>query len=169
MGVNQVSLSFYPLRWQEQLATHPKSVTDQGTLVQFAVAVRVEGADQPRVPCNDFREWLTQEGFAAVDWGRGSVYYRGEVCSTFGVEKEIDVGFSDEAGELTSVGCRFTLSREAPVALPSWIAFAAGMCQKFCLRLAMSGTTTCSEEELRVAIRRHRFWREFAKSFGWGA
>jgi hypothetical protein len=167
VAVNQVSLSFYPPRWQERLTPHPRSLTDQGTPVQIADAVPAEGVEQPRVSCDNFREWLSQQGFAAVDWGRGRVYYRGEVRSVFGTEKEIDVCFSDEAGELTSVGCRFTLSRESPAALPSWAAFATAMCQEFGLRLAPQGKTPCSEQEFVAAVRKHRFWREFARSFRW--
>src|SRR6266850_2232556 len=103
VAVNQVSLAFYPPRWQQRLTPHPRSLTDQGTPLQIADAVPVEGADQPPISCDDFREWLTQHGFTAVDWGRGSVYHRGRVRSVFGVEKEIDVAVSDEAGELASV------------------------------------------------------------------
>ena len=169
MAVNQVSLSFYPPRWKERLTPHPRSLTDQGTPVLIADAVPVEGAEQPAVLCDVFREWLAQQGFTAVDWGRGNVYYGGEVRSVFGVEKEIDVGFSDEAGEVTSVGCRFTLSRETPTALSRWTAFAALMCATFRLRLAPEGTTPCSAEEFLAAVKKHRFWRQFAESFGWDA
>jgi hypothetical protein len=169
VAVNQVSLSFYPPRWQERLTPHPRSLNDEGAPVQIADDVPVGDAKQPPVSCSDFREWLTQQGFAAVDWGRGSVYYRGEVRSVFGTEKEIDVGFADEAGEVTSVGCRFTLSRESPGSLPRWTAFAIAMCQKFGLRLSPNGVTPCGEGEFLAVVKAHRFWREFAKSFGWDA
>jgi len=169
VAINQVSLSFYPPRWQERLTPHPRSLTDQGTPVQIAEAVPVEGVDGMPVSCDDFLEWLTQQGFTADDWGRGRVYYRGQVRSTFGTEKEIDVCFSDEAGEVTGVDCRFTLSRESPVALSGWGAFATAMCQQFHLRLAPDGKTPCNEQEFLAAVRQHRFWREFARSFGWEA
>jgi hypothetical protein len=167
VAVNQVSLSFYPPRWQERLTPHPTSLTDQGTPVQIVDAVPVEGVEGPPVSCDDFRKWLTQQGFTAVAWGRGSVYYRGQVRSVFGKEKEIDVGFSDDAGEVTSVACRFTLSRESPESLSSWTDFATAMCQDFYLRVGPDGKTPCSEQEFVAAIRAHRFWRQFARSFGW--
>jgi hypothetical protein len=166
VAVNQVSLSFYPPRWQERLTPEPRSLTDLGTPVRIADAVPVEGAEEAAVSCDDFREWLRQQGFTAVDWGHGRVYYRGQVRSVFGVEKEIDVCFSDEAGELACVGCRFTLSREAPVAVPRWSEFVVAMCKKFLLRIAPDGTTPCREEEFLAAVKRHRFWREFAGLFG---
>ena len=169
MAVNQVSLSFYPPRWQERLTAHPRSLTDQGTPVQIADAVPVEGAIPAPVLCDDFREWITQQGFTAVEWGRGTEFHRGQVRSIFGTEQEIDLSFSDEGGELTSVYCRFTLSRETPLALPRWATFVSAMCKKFGLRLPADGMTPCGEEEFLAAVRGHRFWREFAKSLGWDA
>ena len=167
MAANQVSLFFYPPRWEQRLTPHPRSLSDQGTPVQYVDAIRVDGAHKLLIVANDLRDWLIQHEFTAVDWGHGSAFERGQVRSVFGIEKEIDISFSEEDGELTSVYCRFTLSRDTPTDLPKWAAFAVAMCQRFQLRLGAAGSMPCSEKEFLTAVRANRFWQGFASSCGW--
>ena len=167
MAVNQVSLFFYPPRWQQRLTPEPKALTDEGKPVQIADAVSVAGADAPPLSAAAVNGWLAEQGFTPVEWGRGSVFERGQVRSIFGPEKEIEVSIGEEAGEITNLYIRFTLPRRNPPPLAEWSGFAAELCGCFRLRLGAEGVAPCGEAEFLAAVRGHRFYREFAASFGW--
>jgi hypothetical protein len=168
VAVNQVSLFFYPPRWQQRLTTpNPAALTDEGKPVQIAGAEQVVGTDAPTVPTAALKEWLTERGFAQVEWG--VTFQRGQVRSIFGLEKEIEVCVGDGAGEVTDLYIRFTLPRRNPPPLSEWSAFAVELCHRFQLRLGAEGIAPCSEAEFLATVRGHRFYREFAASFGWAA
>ena len=169
MAVNQVSLFFYPPRWRQRLRPASGMLTDQGTPVQIADAVPVAGADGPVVSAVSLKGWLTEYGFAPVEWGQGGTFQRGQVRSMFGLEKEIEVCVGDDSGEATELYCRFTLSRRSPPPLAEWAGFAAELCRRFHLRLGAEGVAPCGEAEFLTAVRGHRSYQEFAASFGWEA
>jgi hypothetical protein len=167
VAVNQVSLFFYPPRWQQRLTPHLTAITDEGKPLHIADAVPVPGADtQPLLPAV-VKGWLAEQGFTPVEWGRGSVFQRGQLLSIFGPEKEVEVSVSEEAGEVTELFCRFTLPHRNPPPLSDWAAFAAALCSRFCLRLGDEGVASCGEAEFLDAVRGNRFYGEFASSFGW--
>jgi hypothetical protein len=169
VAVNQVSLFFYPPRWKQRLTPSPTAWTDEGKPVQIAEAVPVDGADGPPVPADVLKGWLTERGFIPVEWGRGSVFERGQVFSTFGPEKEIEVSVGEEAGEVTELYCRFTLPRRSPPPVAEWAGFVAALCGRFGLRLEAQGAAPCGEAEFIAAVRDSRNYGEFAASFGWEA
>lgn len=166
MAVNQVSLFFYPPRWRQRLTTpNPAALTDRGTPVQVAGAEPVTGADGPAVTTTAMKAWLADRGFAQVEWG--VTFQRGQVRSIFGPEKEIEVCVGDESGEVTGLYIRFTLPRREHPPLPAWAGFATELCSRFQLRLGAEGIAPCGEAEFLAAVRGHRFFLEFAASFGW--
>lgn len=169
MAVNQVSLFFYPPRWQQRRTPDPTALTDQGIPLQIVDAVPVTAADSPPVATAALKGWLAENGFAPADWGEGSILQRGQVRSIFGWEKEVEVSAGDEAGEVTDLYVRFTLPRRDPPPLPEWASFAADLCRRFHLRLGAEGFAPCGEAEFLAAVRGDRFYREFAASFGWAA
>jgi hypothetical protein len=168
VAVNQVSLFFYPPRWKQRLTPDPRARTDEGKPVQLVDAVPVAGAAAPPLSPDTVKEWLAERNFIPVEWGRGSVFERGQVRSIFGPEKEIEVSVGEEAGEVTKLYCRFTLPRHNPPPLAAWAGFAAELCGRFGLRLGAEGVAPCGAAEFLTAVRGHRFYREFAASFGWG-
>jgi hypothetical protein len=168
MAVNQVSLFFYPPRWQQQVTTSTRGRTAAVTPIWIARAARAAN-DGPAVTGADLKAWLTEQGFTSVEWGKGNVFERGQVPSIFGPEKAIEVSVGEEAGEVTHLYCRFTLPRDMPPPLTEWSAFVVLLCRRFCLRLAPDGVEPCSETEFLTAVRANRNWQEFAHSFGWDA
>lgn len=169
MAVNQVSFFFYPPRWQQRLIAHPTALTDQGTPVQIADAVPVADSDAPPVSVAALVAWLGEQGFAPADWGEGSILQRGQVRSIFGPEKEVEVRVGREAGQVTGLYVRFTLPRRTPPPLLEWARFAVDLCSRFNLRLGAEGVAPCGQAEFLAAVRSHRFYQEFAASFGWAA
>jgi hypothetical protein len=169
VAVNQVSLFFYPPRWQQRLTHDPTALTDQGMPLQIADAVPVASADAAPVWATALKGWLADNGFTPVDWGQGSTLQRGQVRSIFGLEKEVEVSVGDEGGEVTELYVRFTLPRRTPPPLPEWARFAAELCRRFHLQLGAEGVAPCGKAEFLAAVRGHRFYREFAASFGWAA
>ena len=169
MAVNQVSLFFYPPRWEQRLTPDRTALPDQGTPLQNMVdAVPVAASDAPSVSAAALKAWLAEQGFVPADWGEGSILQRGEVRSVFGTEKEIEVSVGDEAGEATELYARFTLPRRTPPPLPAWAGFVAELCRRFHLRLGAEGIAPCGEAEFQAAVMDHQFYRDFAATFGWG-
>jgi hypothetical protein len=115
------------------------------------------------------KAWLVERGFKAVDWGEDTVFQRVHLESIFGLEKEIEVSVTAEAGEVTEVYSRFTLPRCNPPPLNDWAEFAMELCNRFRLRLGAEGVVPCSEAEFLAAVRDNCFYRKFAASFGWDA
>jgi hypothetical protein len=169
VAVNQVSLFFYLPRWQQRLTPAPNALTDQGTPLMIADAVPVAEADAAPVSTDVVKGWLAENGFTPVEWGHGRTLQRGQVRSIFGQEKEIEVCVGDVTGEATELYVRFTLPRRNPPPLSEWAEFAAGLCRRFHLRLGAEGVAPCGQAEFLAAVRGHRFYREFAASFGWEA
>jgi hypothetical protein len=167
MAVNQVSLFFYPPRWRQRLREIPGTRAVGGAPVRVADAVREPEADGPAVSFEAVVRWLADQGFAPVEWGKGSCFHRGQIRSIFGLEQEIDVDVGEEAGEATDLYCRFTLPKGELPPLHEWARFVAALCERFWLRLGDDGVTPCTEAEFEAAVRRHRNWREFAAAFGW--
>lgn len=165
MAVNQVSLFFYPPRWTQRLrAIDPTALTDAGTPVQVASAVRADGSDGPAVPVAAVAEWLTGEGFTPVPWERA--FERGRVRSVFGPEREVIVHVNGDATEVAELYCRFTLPRPHPP-LDEWARLVAVLCGRFGLRLAPDGVGPCGEPEFLAAVRGDRNYQQFAASLGW--
>jgi hypothetical protein len=156
MAVNQVSLSFYPPRWQPQ-CTRPHVVA----------AVRSEDSTGPVVNAAEVRAWLADRGFVPAGWGKGSVLEYGPVRSIFGPEKEIEVTVGEDGGEVTDVYCRFTLPKGPPPRLGRWAEFAGARCARFGLRLEAGGVAPCGEAEFRAAVRDNPNWQDFARHYSW--
>lgn len=169
MAVNQVSLFFYPPRWQQRLTTEPTRLTGRGTPLQIADVVPSANADGPLVSAAAVKGWLVEQGFAPVEWDQAHTLQRGQVRSSFGLEKEIEVCVGDAAGEVTDLYVRFTLPRRNAPPLTEWAGFAAELCRRFHLRLGAEGVAPCGEAEFSAAVRGDRFYRGFASSFGWEA
>lgn len=127
----------------------------------------VAASDAPAVPTAALKVWLTERGFARVEWG--VTFHRGRVGSIFGPEKEIEASVGEEAWEITDLYVRFTLTRRSPPPLPEWAGFAAELCRRFHFRLGAEGVAPCGAAEFLAAVRGHRSYREFAASFGWEA
>ena len=168
MAINQVSLFFYAPRWQQRL-TPTDGQTIAGEAMALASAVPIEGADDPRLDPDAVRAWFAERGFAAVDWGNGSVFQRGQVRSVFGSEQEIIVHVHDEAGEVAELYCRFTLARKSPPPLSEWAELVTALCWQFGFQLGAEGAAPCSEQEFLAAVFRNENYRRFAESFGWHA
>jgi hypothetical protein len=169
VGWNQVSLSFYAPRWQEQFTPDPTALTYSGQPVQVASAVPVAGAASPPVPAAEVIGWLAGRGLALAGWGRGRVLERGRVRSIGGPTPDVVVHVNGEAEDVSDLYCRFALPGRTPPDLAGWAAFAAELCGRFGLRLAPGGAGTCGEAEFVAAVRANGNYREFAARFGWEA
>jgi hypothetical protein len=167
VAVNQVSLFFYPHRWQQRLTPHATALTDQDQHLQIADAVPVANVEGPAVSVTAVKAWLVENGFVPAEWGVSCILQRGQVQSIFGREKEIEVCVADEAGEFTDLYIRFTLTRHTLPPLYEWAIFVVELCRRFHLRLGTEGVPRCSEAEFLSAVRADRFYREFAASYGW--
>lgn len=167
MAVNQVSLFFYPPRWQQLLRSDPTALTNEGKPLQIAHTVPVPNAIGLPVTKASMKKWLAEHGFTPVDWGEGLTFQRGQVRSYFGLEKEVEVSLGDVTGEVAELYCRFTLQPRIPPALADWAELMAELCRHFDLRLGADGKAPCSASEFVVAVEDHRFYREFAERFGW--
>jgi hypothetical protein len=165
VAVNQVSLTFYAPRWKQRLTTYPTARTFSGEPLQIADAVPAADEDAPFVQTGSIVGWLADQGFMPANWGRGSLFERGQVKSLFGLEKEIEVSVGDEAGEVTDLYCRFTLPRDTPPPLSEWAEFVSQLCKRFHLRLGADGIAPCGEAEFMAAVKDNFNYRDFAASF----
>ena len=167
MGMNQVSMFFYPPRWRQRLTPDPHALTSEGRPVQIADAVRDQSEEGPAVAGGDLKDWLSGQGFTVANWGQGDVFERGQVKSIFGVEKEIQVNVGEEAGEVVELYCRFTLPCGTPPPLAGWAAFVASLSERFGMRLGSERTEPCSEAQFIAAVLENRNYQDFAGAFGW--
>jgi hypothetical protein len=149
------------------LVSDPTTRTDENRPVRIAHSVLRQDATGPIVSASDVKDWLAKHGFAAVDWGGGRVWERGQVSSLFGSEKEIVVHVNEQAGEVTDLYCRFTLPRPTAPPVSEWAALMATFCARFNFRLGESSSATCAESEFVAAVTSRRNYRMFARSFGW--
>jgi hypothetical protein len=91
MAINQVSLYFFPPRWQRRIIEEAVPLggsTDSQELFEVA---RIGDSSDPPVQAADLKAWLLERGFAPAGWGAGSIWEFGQVRSFFGQEKEIEV------------------------------------------------------------------------------
>lgn len=167
MAVNQVSLFFYPPRWQQRCVPDPTALTDLGTPLQRVYAVPAANADGPLVSATAVKGWLAERGFTPVEWWPDGLFERGQVRSMFGLEKEIEIRVGEEAGEITDLYCRFTLPRRTPPPLSEWTGLMAELCGRFGLRQGSNGVAPCGEAEFRAAVQGDRFYQHFAALYGW--
>jgi hypothetical protein len=161
MGVNQVSLSFYPPLWRPHVTVGRWNAMGQ-PIVYVAESVPAEGAAGSPVRADELRNWLAARGIRPAAWGGGSVFEQGQVRSIFGVEKAVEFSLAEVAGEVTEVYCRFTLPRPGPPPLETWAEFAVSLCGQFGLRLGAEGAALCRESEFLAAVQSCPNYREFA-------
>jgi len=166
MGINQVSLFFFPPKWVQRRTPAPDGFTLSGEPVTLVDAVPSTSGEQTSVRAEDVKQWLVTNGFANANWGAGWILERGKVDSVFGPEKEIQVVIGDEAGELTELYCRFTLPRRTEPSVSEWTAFVCNLCQSFLLRLG-DDDKICNAERFRSAVRNDHNYQSFAKANGW--
>jgi len=164
MAINQASMFFYPPRCRQRLTPDPEALTDEGKPVQIAHSEPAEGDgdDNPAVSGGEVKEWLKGRGFTIANWGQGGIFERGRVHSMFGVEKEVQINVSEEAGEIVELYCRFTLTHRPPPPLDEWAEFVSSLCARFGLRLAPDGIGPCSAAEFLAAVRANRNYQDFA-------
>jgi hypothetical protein len=167
VGAHQISISFYPQRWQERRTPDWTLLTVSGDPIQLIDSVPVTDSDARTLAPAEVKSWLIQQGFTPLDWGEGRVFERGQVHSIFGPEKEIEISVCEVAEEVTDVYCRFTLPRNGPPCLQKWAEFVAELCKNFQLRLKPDGTSPCSPAEFEAFVRDSIEYRQFAASFGW--
>jgi hypothetical protein len=144
-------------------------LTEAEKPMQLIESVPVTDSDARPLAPAEVKCWLTNQGFTPLEWGEGRVFERGQVHSTYGLEKEIEIRVGEVAEEVTDVYCRFTLPCDRPPSLREWAGFVADLCKHFQLRLEPDGTTPCSAAEFEVFVRGSIYYRQFGASFGWAA
>jgi len=95
MAVNQISLFFYPPRWQQRLVEAPHRLTDVSRPFQLVDAVRIPSDEGPAVEFDSVCNWLVARGFTVAEWREGRIFERGQVRSIFGIEKEIKISIGE--------------------------------------------------------------------------
>src|SRR5262245_57355473 len=108
----------YPPRWIQRSAEDRTMRYVFGGFVRTTSAVPNPDADCPSVPLDDLCAWLEKRGFTA-DFREPSaaVYGNGRVPTLYGVYHDVEVIAHAEAGEVSSVRCRFALAADAPARL----------------------------------------------------
>jgi hypothetical protein len=167
MAANQISVSFYPVRWREHRIPDWTGLTEAEKPIQRIESVPVTNSDGCPLAPGDVKSWLTKQGFIPLEWGEGRVFERGQVHSISGMEKEIEITVCEATEEVTDVYCRFTLSCDRPPSLREWTGLVAELCKQFQLRLEPEGTAPCSAAEFELFVRDSIYYRQFASSFGW--
>src|SRR5262249_25349821 len=114
MAFDQVSLFLYPPRWQRQSESSPNMrYAFTGEPVQVVSAVRVADTDSPPILLGDVRQWLISRGFEPVVDNPGHVIFAtAPIPSALGQRPEIEISAATESGEVTSLYCRFLLTRD---------------------------------------------------------
>jgi hypothetical protein len=167
MAFNQVSLFFYPPRWQPCLRVVTWETLSKRPPIYIEDSM--PSSDQTSVPlaAKSVVNWLKRRGFVAAEWNMSETCFRlGQVSSCFGMEQELEVSFGEESEEVTSFYCRFTLTRDPPPKLAAWADFMSTMCQEFQLRLGDS-RTVCEANDFIEAVKRNHNWQDWSHQLGW--
>jgi hypothetical protein len=169
MAFDQVSLFLYPPRWERRsVADRRMTCYETGEPVQIVSAVRVPAANGPAVRLDDLVRWFGARGFETQAQGPESARFASPaVPSALGRRAEVEVTAAAEGGEVTSLYCRFLLTRDTPVRLERWEAFVQELGSTFGLRIGISDSEAVRPEEFVRVVRRAGNWRYFAEQFGW--
>jgi hypothetical protein len=168
MAFDQVSLFLYPPRWNRCSVPDTQMKHYSGEPVRIVSAVRADHSAGPVLQFEDLCRWFEAKGFETV--ARSAHYaefHSAAVESALGRRAEIDVSASAQGGEVTTLYCRFLLTRDTPHRLERWEAFAQELCRRFSLRISLSDTEAVGPEEFLAAVRRTDNWHFFADQFGW--
>ncbi len=168
MAFDQVSLFFYPPRWERYSVADARMKHYSGEPVRIVSAIRAEDSNGPTVSLEDLCRWFEAKGFQVVTRSADyALFHSATVESTLGHRAEIDVSASAQDGEVTSLYCRFQLNRESPLRLERWEAFRQELCAVFSLRIGVSDSESVGSEEFLTIVRQTDNWRYFAEQFGW--
>jgi hypothetical protein len=153
MAFDQVSLFLYPPRW-ERRSVATSSMSYRGEPVRVVSAARVEDNDASEVLVEHLREWLTSRGFeVVVDTPEYVQLANASVPTAFGRQAEIEISAGIRCGEVTSLYCRFLLSRDAPIRLERWEVLFAELCGSFSLRIGVADGESAGPEEFLAIVR----------------
>src|SRR5262249_54094977 len=168
MAFAQLSLFFYPPRWQRYSVADARMKHYSGEPVRIVSAVRAEDSNERIVPLEDVCRWFEAKGFHVVTRSADyALFHSAAVESTFGPRAEIDVSASAQDGEVTSLHCRFQLNRETPFRLERWEAFIQELCAVFSLRISVSDTQSVGPDKFLTVVRQTDNWRYFRDQYGW--
>lgn len=161
--------SSLPLAVVSIVAPWPVSMTHYtGEPMQAISAVRMPAAEGPAVRLDDLYRWFGTRGFEMVVQELEFAQFASPtVPSPLGQRAEVEVSIAAEDGEVTSLYCRFLLTRDTPARLERWKALVQTLGHAFGLRIGISDTEAVDPEEFLRVVGRAENWRHFAEQFGW--
>lgn len=162
MAGDQISLFLCPPRWAR------KTTSSRGRTVHVVSASRQHNCGGPIVTVEDCSLWLRNRGLVegTID-SLYPIFYGERIHSALGCRPNVEINVSRHEAEVSSLYCRFLLTRDAPDRLAYWQGLMEGLGTAFPFRIWLADGESVATTELLTVLRQGETWIHFANDFGW--